>query len=122
MSDMSVYLGDALINWLKGTSMPTEPTTVTLSLWDGDPDSGGTEVTGTNGLARQTLTLGSIAARAASNSGVIDFGTASGNVDVDYVQMHHNNSNDLAKKSFTVVNVLSGQKVTFDTGDFGLSY
>lgn len=124
MSDMSTYLGDKLFNWLKGSAFGTAPTNVYAALYNGNPASGGTEVTGTVGLTRQAVTFGSIAARAMSNSAEVDFGTASGSATVDYVALRDAASagNLLSYVSISPVGIDSGEKVAIATGDLDLTY
>jgi hypothetical protein len=124
MSDMSAYLGDALLNWLKSTAFPSDPAAVYASLWNGNPSSGGTEVTGTVGLTRQAVTFGSIAARAMANSAEVDFGDASGTATVTYVGLHDDPTagNLLAQKTVTSVGVDIGEKVAIAVGDLDVSY
>ncbi|RPH72721.1 MAG: hypothetical protein EHM78_02125 [Myxococcaceae bacterium] len=124
MSDMSTYLGDALLNWLKSSAFPSDPANVYAGLYNGDPDGAGTEVTGTVALTRQAVTFGSIAARAMSNTAEIDFGDASGAATVTYVTLHDAASagNRLAKKIVSSVGVDSGEKVAIATGDLDVSY
>lgn len=126
MSDMSVYLGDALLNWLKSTAFPADPAAVYASLWNGNPSSGGTEVTGTVGLTRQAVTFGAIVARAMANGAEIDFGDASGSATVTYVALHDDDGspsgNLLALKVVGTVAVDTGEKVAIAAGDLDVSY
>ena len=124
MSDMSAYLGDKLLNWLKGTAFGTAPTTVYTALWNGDPDAGGTEVTGTIGLTRQGVTWSAVAARAMNNSAEVNFGTASGAGTVTYVSLEDASSagNRLSKKSISSTAIASGEKVAIAAGALTLSY
>lgn len=124
MSDMSTYLGDALLNWLKSTAFPADPAATYAGLYNGDPDAAGSEVTGTVSLTRQAITFGSIAARAMSNTAELDFGDASGSATVTYVTLHDaaSGGNRLAKKAVASVGVDSGEKVAIATGDLDISY
>lgn len=126
MSDMSVYLGDQLLDWIKGNAFDSAPADVYVSLWDGDPDGAGTEVTGTVSLTEQVVTFGSIAARAMSNSGDITFGTASGSADVTYVVLADNADyamgEQLCKKSISSTPISNGLAVRILTGNLTLSY
>lgn len=126
MSDMSAYVGDKLLGWIKGTTMGTAPTTISVSLWDGDPDSAGTEVTGTVGLTTQSVTWSSVSARAMHNSADISFGTASGSASVSYVVLADNatyaSGNQIAKKSISAASISSGLVVKILTSNLTLSY
>lgn len=126
MTDTSTYVGDALLNWVKGTAMPTAPTGVHVSLWNGDPDASGTEVTGTVGLTSQTVTFGSVATRAMSNSADISFGTATGSATVTFVVLADSatyaGSHQITKKSITSTGITNGLVVKILTGNLTLSY
>jgi hypothetical protein len=126
VTDTSVYVGDKLLNWIKGTTFGTAPTNVYVSLWNGDPDSAGTEVTGTVSLTTQAVTFGSVSSRAMSNSGDISFGTASGSASVTYVVLADNatygSGNQICKKSISTVSITNGLVVKILTGNLTLSY
>jgi hypothetical protein len=126
MSDSSVYLGNKLLNWLKGTAFGTAPTNVFCSLWNGDPDSGGTQVTGTSGLSTQTITFGAIASRAMSNSADLVFGTTSGSVTVSFVVIADNatyaSGNQICKKNVSTTSIASATIVKIVAGNLTLSY
>lgn len=127
MSDTSTFVGDALLNWIKGTAMPTAPTGIFVSLWNGDPDSGGTQVTGTVGLTVQSVTFGAVASRAMSNSADISFGTATGSATVTFVTLASANNwptsgNQITKKSITSTGITNGLVVKILAGNLTLSY
>jgi hypothetical protein len=123
---MSSYLGDKLLNWIKGTAFGTAPSTTYVSLWNGDPDSAGTQVTGTVNLTTQSITWGSVATRALSNSADISFGTANSSATVTYVVIADNatyaSGNQLCKKSISSVSITNGLAVKILTGNLTLSY
>lgn len=122
MSDMSSYVGDALLNWLKATAMVAAPASCRVALFNGDPDSGGSEVTGTVGLTRQTVPWGSVAARALANNAEINFGTASGSATVTYVALFDQGTNQIAKKAITSASITSGEVVTIASAALSASY
>lgn len=124
MSDMSSYLGDKLLNWMKGTAFGTAPSTVYVALYNGDPDSGGTELTGTINLTRQGVTWGSVAARALANSAEVNFGTANNSGTATYVVLFDasTSGNQLSKKSISSASITSGEKVAIAIGALTLSY
>lgn len=80
MSGNSTYLGNALLNWVKGTAMPTAPTTVYVGLFNGDPTdagTGGTEVTTTVRTAgRVAVAYGTVGSKSMTNSAAVSFGAA----------------------------------------------
>jgi hypothetical protein len=81
MSDLSVYAGDQVLDWLKGNAMGTPPAGLYVALYDGDPDdtvTPGVEITNANGLTRQPATFGSIVARYMLNNAPLNFGILSG--------------------------------------------
>lgn len=126
VSDTSVYLGDAILNWIKSSAFPSDPAAVYVSLWNGDPDAAGTQVTGTVNLTTQAVTFGSISSRAMSNSGDLSFGTASGSASVTYVVIADNatyaSGNQICKKSISTVSITNGLVVKILTGNLTLSY
>lgn len=83
MSGFSNYLQNAVLNYLKGTAMPTAPASVFVALFNGDPTdagTGGTEVTTTIRTAgRVAATFGAITGNTSmANSALVDFGNAAG--------------------------------------------
>lgn len=124
MSDTSTYVGDKLLNWIKGTAFGTAPTTVYASLWNGDPDAAGTEVTGSISLTRQAITWGAVASRAMSNSADINFGTSSGSATVTFVAIYDATvaGNEICKKSITSTAITNGLAVKILSGNLTLSY
>lgn len=82
MSGNSNYLANAVLAWVKGTAMPTAPTTVYVALFNGDPTdagTGGTEVTTTiRAAGRVAVTYGTIASKSMSNSAIVNFGNSAG--------------------------------------------
>jgi len=124
MSDSSVYVGDKLLNWIKGTAMGTAPTTVYASLWNGDPDAAGTEVTQSISLTRQPITFGSVTARAMSNSGALAFDNSSGSGSVTYVALYDSATagNQICKKAISTVSITNGLAVQIASGNLTLSY
>lgn len=85
MSDLSVYAGDMVLDWIKGTTFATPPDHIYVALFDGDPDDTGTpgvELTGSGGLTRQEVTFGAIVARYMLNSNKLTFGAPDSDIDV----------------------------------------
>lgn len=126
VTDTSAYLGDAILGWIKSTAMPSDPANVYASLWNGDPDSGGTEVTGTINLTRQAISWGSISARAMSSNADISFGTANSSGTVTYVAIFDNATagmgNQICKKSVSSTSITNGLAVKILSGNLTLSY
>ena len=128
------YLIDKLLGWLIGSAFPSAPATIYAALWHGDPDSGGTEVTQSNSLTRQSTSLGSVSSHALTSNTTLNFGTVTGSPanTVTYVTLHDSSTagNLLAKVAITaitlatgnVVEILSGSLVVaVATEDFGLT-
>lgn len=86
MAGTSNYFGNAILNWIRGVSMPAAPSAIYVALYNGDPDSGGTEVT-TQVLAsgRPTGTFSASTAKSISNTAVIDFGNSAGAVTITHM-------------------------------------
>lgn len=88
MSGNSNYLGNAVLNWVRGTAMPTAPTSVYVALFNGDPTdagSGGTEVTTTIRTAgRVAATFGAASAKSMANSAIVNFGNAVGGATITH--------------------------------------
>lgn len=85
MSDLAVYAGDMVLDWIKGNAFAAPPDNVWIALFDGDPDattSPGSEVTGTIGLTRQMPTFGAIVNRYMLNTNKIEFGAPTSDVTV----------------------------------------
>jgi hypothetical protein len=126
VTDSSVYLGDAILNWIKSSAFPSDPANVYASLWNGDPDAAGTEVTGTVNLTRQAITFGAISSRAMSNSGDISFGTANASATVTYVAIYDSGTagmgNEICKKLVSTASITNGLAVKILTGNLTLSY
>lgn len=72
------YLENAIINWLRGTAMPTAPATLYVALFTANPGEagGGTEAAYT-GYARQAVTL-TAPPSPVSNSNVVTFPAVAG--------------------------------------------
>jgi hypothetical protein len=126
MSDTSTYLGNALLNWIQnsGVILATKPTTVYASLWNGDPDAGGSEVTQTINLTRQAIVLAAVAARAESSSADITFGTANASGTVTYVAIFDSATvgNQICKHAITSTAIANGNVVKILSGNLTLSY
>lgn len=119
-------LAERILNWLRGTAPGTAPATLYARLYDGNPLSGGTEVTATirpaGGVA---ITFGTVTDGVLSNSGIIDFGTAAGAADVTHIAV--NTAATGAGENWHTVavtttrNVNAGDPVTFAAGALALT-
>lgn len=93
MSGFSNYTQNAVLNWLKGTTMPTAPAALYVALFNGDPTdagSGGTDVTTTVRTAgRVAATFGAISGNTSiANSADVDFGAAAGAATVSHFAIY----------------------------------
>lgn len=126
MSDTSAYVGDKLLNWIKGTAMGAAPAGIFASLWNGDPNGSGTQVTGTINLTAQAVTFGALASRSMSNSGNLSFGTANAGGTVTFVVLADNavygSGNQIAKKLIPAASISNGTIVRILTGNLTLVY
>lgn len=86
MVGVSPYFGNAILNWMRGQAMPAAPAAMYVALYNGDPDSGGTEVT-TQVLAsgRPTGSFSASTAKSIANTSVIDFGNSAGAVTITHM-------------------------------------
>lgn len=126
VTDTAAYVGDKLLNWIRGTAFGTAPTTVYASLWNGDPDSAGAEVTGTINLTRQAISWAAVSARAVSSNADIAFGTANSSGTVTFVALYDSGTagmgNEICKKSVSSTAISNGLAVKILSGNLTLSY
>lgn len=130
MSGFSTYLQTAVLNWVKGTAMPTAPTTVYVALFSADPTDAGSltnEVTTTVRTAgRVAAVFGTITTASGTstmtNSAVVDFGTAAGAATVTWFGVFDaaTAGNMLGSGTVTGGNIAQGNAVSYATG--ALSY
>lgn len=86
MAGTSNYFGNLILNYMRGVAMPAPPANLYVALYNGDPDSGGTEVT-TQVLAsgRPTGVFSQSTAKSMSNTQVVDFGNSAGAVTITHM-------------------------------------
>lgn len=128
-SELSDYLSNEILDWFKGTDMPTAPTTIYLALFDGDPGpagSGGTEETTTiRPAGRVAISTGSITSREIANSSIVDFGTAAGAADITHAAVFDASSsgNMLCYSPLTASRSVGiGDSVTVPIGDVTIHF
>jgi hypothetical protein len=82
MAGFGDYVENAVLNWMRGTAMPTAPAAMYVGLFSSDPtdaNTGGTEVTTTIRVAgRVAGTFGAASGGSISNTAAVDFGNAAG--------------------------------------------
>lgn len=128
-SELSNYLANEFLDWVKGNAIDSPPASVYVALFDGDPTasgSGGTEVTTTIRVAgRVAVTWGAIASRQIANSADVDFGTSAGNANVTHAALFDASSggNMLAYSAVdNTRNILTGDPVVIPTGDLSVNF
>lgn len=88
-SELSNYSANAFLNWLRGSAFPSAPTDVYMALFNGNPTSGGTEVTTTiRAAGRVAIDYDVVASRAIENASDIDFGEAAGGATVTFLGVY----------------------------------
>lgn len=123
-SDLSTYLGNKIARWLGGVAMPTAPTDIWIALFDGNPKSGGTEVTTDVRAAGRVAAVWTVPASGVVNvltsSTDTDFGTSDGPTDITHVAAFDaaSSGNLLASKPLGAPqSVILGTPVKFNTAD-----
>lgn len=125
MSDLTPYLGNKLCRWLNNdAAMPSSPASLWVSLWNGNPLAGGTEVTATIHSAGRVqctfTTLASGTDHLMTSSAAVDFGSAAAASSISYIGLHDaaSSGNMLAKKAIVggAQAIALGSPVKFLTG------
>jgi hypothetical protein len=119
MSDFTSYLQNAILNHVFRHSALSVPAAVFAGLFNGDPRSGGTEVTTTiRPAGRVAITFASPAAGVMSNSSDVDYGNSAGNASVTHVGIYDaaSSGNLLAAKSVGSQTIATGAAVKFVAG------
>jgi len=88
MAGFGDYVENAVLNWMRGTAMPSAPSGIHIGLFSSDPtdaNTGGTEVTTTvRAAGRVAATFGAASGGSMSNSALIDYGNAAGGATVSH--------------------------------------
>lgn len=125
MSDLSPYFGNTILRWLNGdAAMPSSPAGLYVSLWNGNPKAGGTEVSVTvNAAGRVQCTFTPLASGATHqlvSSADCDFGDADGATSVSYLGLHDAQSSGHLMASKAIVggaqSIAIGSPVKFLSG------
>lgn len=123
-SDLSTYLGNKIVRWLGGTTMPAAPATLYFALFNGDPKGAGVEVTDDVDAGGRLAVTWTVPAAGVDNelvnSADIDFGDSDSDTTLSYGALYDaaSSGNLLASKAlpggpFTVT---TGSAVKFNTG------
>ena len=117
--EFSTYTKNLWLNWMRGTAISTL-TAIYQGLYNGDPQSAGTEVTTTIRVAgRVVIPLGTATDGIISSNADVDFGTAAGGATVSYLSVHDaaSGGNLLAADAITSRTVSTGDPVLIPSGD-----
>jgi hypothetical protein len=125
MTDLSLYFANKLLRWMAGNAMPSAPASVFLALYDGDPKSGGSEVTTTIAAARLAISFAALASgtgNVLTSNADVDFGPSLGSVpNLDHVAVFDasTSGNLLWARALpgAPYNVTPGTDVKFLSGD-----
>jgi|SRR5215217_442246 len=128
-SELSNYLANEILDWLKAGAMPTAPATVYVALFSADPTAAGTltnEVTTTIRVAgRVGVTWGAVTSRAITNSADVDFGAAAGGASVTHFGLFDASSagNMLGWSPLdTPRTIVAADPVVFPTGSLNVNF
>lgn len=124
MSDLTGYFGNKILRWVNGTAMPTAPTALYISLYNGNPKTSGVEVSTTiRAAGRVVVTFAALASgvdHLLTSNVAVDFGDADGNASISHYGLHDASSggNMLASRAITggAQAILVGQEVKFLSG------
>lgn len=125
-SDLSKYLGNKIARWLGGATMPSAPANIYVAIFDGDPRSGGTEVTTdiiSSGRVAPTWTVpaSNDTDNELVNDSDCDFGLSEGAVDASHVAIFDASTSgnmlgadELPGGPFSII---IGQAIKFEAGN-----
>lgn len=91
-SDFSPYIANKIAQWMAGSDMPAAPASLYVALFDGNPLSGGTEVTtDVASGGRLAVSWDAIADDGSDNAitsdADVDFGTSESAVDISHIAL-----------------------------------
>ena len=120
MASAFVYTtcSNVMLNWMTGQASAPATGTRYLSIWNGDPQGAGSELTSTitGSATRPSVTFSAAASGVAASSGVVTFtSNASGGGTVNYVAMHTASTgtgNSLSSASVTAKTVTAGDSLS----------
>lgn len=122
-SDYSLYMGNKVIRWLAGQTMPAAPASIWCALFNGDPKGAGVDVTddvraaGRVQIAVTAPASGSI--NTMDNDSDVDFGDADNSVTVTHMAVYDaaSSGNLLGTKAVGSNSISAGELVKFLAGD-----
>lgn len=128
-SELSNYLANLMLDWMKGVDMPAAPVTVYVALFSGDPTNagtGGTEVTTlVRPAGRVAVSWSAISARQIGNAAEVDFGLADAGTPITHYALYDAASagNMLGSSQLdTARTVGAADPVLFPVGDLTHNY
>lgn len=128
-SELSNYLANLHLNWVKGTDMPNAPATVYVGLFNGDPTPtglGGSDVTATVRTAgRVAVAFGAVANRVVMNNANVDFGAAAAGATITHAALYdaQTGGNMLYFTELdTTRTVIAGDPIVIPVGDLSVNY
>lgn len=115
MSGNSAYLKAAIAAWMNGTAMPTAPSGLYVALFNGDPDSGGTEVTTSFRAAGRPAATFTRSAGVLTSNATCSFGAAPASSTATYAALFDaaSSGNQLQSAALTGGSVTSTIGVTY---------
>lgn len=129
MSDLSTYLANEILDWIKGGAMPTAPAGIYVALYNGDPGDAGTAgtdvTTDVRAAGRVAVTFGSVASRAMSNSADVSFGASVSAVTVTHFGLWDASSagNFIGGDALDTTRIIAiGDPVSFLIGDLSVTF
>jgi hypothetical protein len=125
MASAFVYTNcsNVMINWMTGNNTPAAIGTRYVSIWYGDPQGAGSEVTSTvtGSATRPSIAFAAAASGSASSNATVTFTTnASGTATVDHVALHTASTgtgNILASATVTSKNITPGDALSITSGN-----
>ena len=116
------YLENKLLGHVLANTAYTAPTTLYVSLWNGDPLSGGNEITG-SGYSRQSAAF-SVTASAGTNTNNVEFQATADWGTVNYAGIHDasNSGNLLISASLQQTRTIVNEDIVrFSIGDIDVT-
>lgn len=127
-TNLSPYVINAVLAWLTGVTFPAAPGDVYVALFNGDPLSGGSEVTSdVRAAGRITVALEAVSGGSdvsISSNAEASFGPSDGDVSMTHVAFYDaaSGGNRLFQKSLGgTVSVVTGQEVKINSGGLTIS-
>lgn len=124
MGVLSTYVCNKMLDHILKTTPYSQPTNIYVSLYNGDPENGGTECTGATYARIQANGWTGAASRALSNEAKLEFAEAGadwGNVNYIGIHDHIDAGNLLGKDDITQITVNAGDNLYIAIGDIDVS-